>query len=284
VLGWYEPRRRAYPWRTEEPDPYRTLVSEVMLQQTQAARVVPAFLEFVRLFPSVGSLARARPSAVVRAWGSLGYPRRALNLRRAAEAMVVDHGGAIPRSPEALEALPGVGPYTAAAVASIAHGQAVPAVDTNVARVVARASLGAEPHRVGAKRITAAAADWLDPSRPGDWNQALMDLGREVCRPSPRCGICPLAWHCRFGRGDPLEGRRPRPRVPYPGSAREARGAVLRALRRVDPLTLASVASDAGLSRDRLVLAIRSLHRDGLIEASDAALKGLRRGTVRLAI
>src|SRR5205823_12062997 len=107
-------------------------------------------------------------------------------------------------------------------------------------------------------------AVWLDPSQPGDWNQALMDLGREVCRPIPRCEVCPLAWHCRFGRGARLERRRARPRVPYRGSAREARGAVLRALRRAEPLTLASVAGDAGIPRDRLVPAIRSLHHDGL--------------------
>src|SRR5439155_7242710 len=214
--------------------------------------------------------------------GSLGYARPALTLRRAAEAMMIDHGGAVPEARESLEALPGVGPYTAAAVRSIGHGDAVPAVDTNVARVVARASLGAEPHQAGAKRIVAAAAAWLDPDRPGDWNQALMDLGREVCRPAPRCGVCPLAWRCRFGRGAPLERDRARPHVPYRGSAREARGAVLRALRRADPQTLASVVRASGLPHDRLVPAVHSLHRDGLLEASVAALRGSGRGKVRL--
>src|SRR5436309_1877986 len=127
LLAWYEPRRLAYPWR-RRPDPYRVLVSEVMLQQTQAARVAPAFTGFMRRFPTVRALARATRADVVRAWGTLGYNRRAVSLSDAARAIVARHGGRIPSDQDALLVLPGVGPYTAAAVASLAFGVAVPAI------------------------------------------------------------------------------------------------------------------------------------------------------------
>lgn len=279
LLGWYRPRRRAYPWRTR-PTPYRVLVSEVMLQQTQATRVVPAFRAFLRRFPSVAALARASREEVLRAWAGLGYNRRAVALHEAARAVVREHGGRVPADPSALRELPGVGPYTAAAVASIARGVPVPALDVNVARVTARSRLGQEPHEGPAARVRAAAASWLDRGDPGSWNQALMDLGREVCRPAPRCGVCPLAAGCAFRRA----GRRPTPaprRQPrFEGSFRQVRGRVLAALVERGAASLGRLAAEVG--DDRVLPAVRALAAEGMIEAGPAALAGRPGGRVRL--
>src|SRR5262245_9496841 len=187
---WYAPRRGAYPWR-ETHDPYAIWVSEVMLQQTQASRVVLAYLAFLARFPTVASLAAATRRDVVRAWDGLGYNRRAVWLSEGARAIVREHGGRMPRDPATLRTLPGVGPYTAAAVASMAFGEPVAVVDTNVRRVVARVHLGVDGRDAPAGRVRELAQAWLDRWDPVTWNQAVMDLGREVCRPRPRCAICP---------------------------------------------------------------------------------------------
>src|SRR3954470_11298798 len=181
LLRWYRPRRTAYPWRGAGP--YGVWVSEVMLQQTQAARVAPAYEAFVERFPGVAELAAASPADVLRAWGNLGYPRRAVALSEAARAMVRDHGGRVPDDPAVLRTLPGFGPYTAAAVAALGYGRPVAALDVNVRRVTARTMLGVEPHRAPASVVAAEADRWLGSARPGDVLQALMDLGRTVCRP-----------------------------------------------------------------------------------------------------
>jgi len=283
LLEWYRPRRALYPWRSADPDPYLVLVSEVMLQQTQAARVVPAYREFARRFPTVMKLAAAPRRDVLRAWSGLGYNRRALNLSEAARTIALVYAGRVPSAPETLRTLPGVGPYTAAAVASIAFDEPVPALDTNVARVVARARLGAEPHEMPRSRLREAAAEWLDRKRPGAWNQALMDLGREVCRPLPRCGICPLSESCTFRRSGIEPRRPPRRQPPFPGSFRRVRGAVVRALRNHSSLSIQSLARESGEPSERVMEAIRALAREGLVDASPAALAGRLRGRVRLA-
>src|SRR5262245_52002667 len=185
LFRWYRSRRLAYPWRPD-PTPYRVLVSEFMLQQTQAARVAPVFDRFLLAFPTVEALAAAPRSAVLRSWAGLGYNRRAVRLHEAAKRIVTLHGGRVPAAPEVLRGLPGVGPYTASAVAALAYGVPVAAVDVNVARVVARAELGLDPHAAGRGRVSEAADAALDRRRPGPWNQAVMDLGRELCRPRPR--------------------------------------------------------------------------------------------------
>jgi A/G-specific adenine glycosylase len=285
LLAWYEPRRHAYPWRGTT-DPYRVLVSEVMLQQTQAARVAPAFERFVSDFPTVASLAAASPADVLRAWGGLGYNRRALNLRRAARAIVRDHGGAVPGDPAVLVSLPGVGPYTAAAVASLGFGVPVAAVDVNVRRVVSRVLLDGDP---GGPEVEDAATSWLDRDDPSRWTQAVMDLGREVCRPVPRCAACPIARVCRFrkneaaGRprvhaGRPASRRQP----PFAGSTRQVRGAVVRVLRDESPSTLEALTRRTGHPPERVADAVAALHREGLVEARPAALRGSPRGTVGL--
>jgi A/G-specific adenine glycosylase len=284
LSSWFEPRRSLYPWRSTAPDPYRVLVSEVMLQQTQASRVAPAFVAFVERFPTVAALAAAPRSAVVRAWDGLGYNRRAVALSEAAGRIERDHGGRVPGDEAALRALPGVGPYTAAAVASLAFGATVPAIDTNVRRVVARAALGREPGDAPAAEVRHAAADWLDPADPGGWNQAVMDLGRTVCRPLPRCDVCPLAPMCRLvAAGRPTGSQPRRAQARFEGSSRQARGAVVRALRRSDGLTLLGLAEQTGLSGARLVSAVRSLAADGVIAAGPAAEAGRPGGRVRLA-
>ncbi len=281
LLAWYSPRRRAYPWRAR-PTPYRVLVSEIMLQQTQAARVEPAFRAFIRRFPSAAALARARRSEVLRAWAGLGYNRRAVALSRAARAIVREHRGRVPRDPAVLQGLPGVGPYTAAAVASIAFGVPAAAVDANVARVVTRVHLGAEAHEVPPAVRRDLARGWLDREDPGSWNQALMDLGREVCRPRPRCPSCPLAGACRFeasGREPAASGRR-QPR--FEGSLRQVRGRVIAALRERSSASLGALSRDLGQAPDRIHRAIAGLAADGLVEAGPAALAGRPGGRVRL--
>jgi A/G-specific adenine glycosylase len=282
LFRWYAPRRRAYPWRTTR-DPYRILVSEVMLQQTQASRVAPAFESFMARFPTVHALARARLRDVITAWQGLGYNRRAVALWEAARTIVRDHGGRVPDDPVEMERLAGVGPYTAAAVSSVAFGSATAAVDTNTRRIVARFFLGAEPDGVSPREIHALADAWLDRRDPGGWNQALMDLGRERCRPRPRCGACPLKALCRFvaeGRG-PASARRRQPA--FEGSFRQLRGAVVRTLVDREGASLADLSRETGVPLERVGEAVSVLAADGLLVAGPAARAGRPGGRVRLA-
>jgi A/G-specific adenine glycosylase len=282
VLEWFASRERAYPWRTTR-DPYRIWVSEVMLQQTQADRVVPAFEAFVERFPTVHELGAASRRDVLRAWGALGYPRRAVALSDAARILVRDFGGHLPADPPALRRLPGVGPYTAAAVASIAYGTPVAAIDTNVRRIVARVHLGVEGDDAASREVAELAEAWLDRDHPGRWNQALMDLGREVCRPRPRCERCPLANMCRFrATGLRLRPAR-RKQEPFEGSVRQVRGAIVRSLRARDPMTVGGLIAETGFSVERIVPSIAALAREGIVSAGTAALAGSPRGRVRLA-
>jgi A/G-specific adenine glycosylase len=251
------------------------LVSEVMLQQTQASRVEPIFVAFLERFPSVEALAAASRADVLRAWAGMGYNARAVRLQRAAREIVERHGGRVPPSPDVLRTLPGVGPYTASAVASIAFGEPVVAVDTNVRRIVARVAFGAESDEVPAAALSAAAQRWVDARAPGDRNQALMDLGREVCRPAPRCDACPLAPWCRFRRA----GRSGRPsakrQTAFEGSRRQVRGRVVDVLRARPSATVADLARATGFESDRVRAAVDGLVRDGVLAEV--------RGRVRLA-
>jgi A/G-specific adenine glycosylase len=195
---WYLKRRRDLPWRRTR-DPYAIWIAETMLQQTRSETVTRFYERFLERFPTVSSLARARESAVLAAWSGLGYYARARNLRAAARRIMEVHGGRIPRDPASLRALPGVGRYTAGAVASIAFGVPAPVVDGNVARVLARAF--AIPGRFRSPRFERAVwttAERLMPATsPGEWNQALMELGATVCTPrAPSCDRCPIRRHC----------------------------------------------------------------------------------------
>lgn len=282
LLAWFEANGPDFPWRRTEDDPYAVLVSEVMLQQTQASRVQEIFPRFMGRFPSVAALAEAAPAEVIRAWEGLGYHRRAVSLHRAARAIVLQHDGKVPEGLAELRALPGVGPYTASAVSSIAYGIPVAAVDTNARKVMARLDHGAERDEITAEQADTSAAEWLARDRPGDWNQAVMNLGRAVCRTTPRCGECPLAAWCRFraaGRvGRPSVRRQPA----FEGSVRQVRGAVVAQLRTRPVLTMARLASLTGYEPGRVAEAVVGLHRDRVVTATAAALDGLGAGRVRL--
>jgi A/G-specific adenine glycosylase len=257
VLAWGAPRLRDLPWRAIR-DPWRILVAEIMLQQTQVPRVIPKWLAFCAAYPTPAACAAASLGDVLRHWQGLGYPRRARNLHDAATCMVERHAGRVPDDLDALLALPGIGPYTARAVLAFAYERDVGVVDTNIARVLARVA----GERLTPRRVQAA-ADALVPRGAGwAWNQMLMDLGATVCRPVPRCDACPLtascAWHVA-GRADPdpadgSAGVSTR-QAPYAGSDRQRRGDVLRALhhgpRPVDAFDGRIV---AGLLADRLVV------------------------------
>jgi A/G-specific adenine glycosylase len=217
LLRWYAEHRRRLPWR-EEPTPYRVWVSEVMLQQTQVSRVVEYFERFATRFPDVGALARARLDDVLRLWQGLGYYARARALHQAAKVMAKRFAGELPPSEAALLALPGVGRSTAGAILSIGFGRPVAVLDANVARVLVRLQAIEKPWpRVrGSSDLWHLAAQLLDRERPGDWNQALMELGALLCTPShPRCPSCPVRRWCRafsLGKADELP-RRTAPRA-----------------------------------------------------------------------
>jgi A/G-specific adenine glycosylase len=254
-----------------------------MLQQTQASRVVPAYRAFLRRFPNLRALAAAPRREVLEAWDGLGYNRRAVSLSEAARSLARDHRGSVPSDPAALQRLPGIGPYTAAAVVSLAYGRPIPAVDTNVRRIIARVFAGAEPDDVPASRIRAFAEGWLDRVDPGAWNQALMDLGREICRPRPRCPECPLRSGCRFAAAGPKPRPSRRRQGAFEGSSRQVRGAVVRLLRSHRVASLGRLARDSGLPLDLVTVAVGALAAEGIVEAGPAALDGRARGRVRLA-
>jgi A/G-specific adenine glycosylase len=210
LLSWYDANARVLPWRTppgeaERPDPYRVWLSEVMLQQTTVPHATPYFLEFVRRWPTVAALAAAEDGEVMAAWAGLGYYARARNLLACARAVASAHGGVFPDTETGLLSLPGVGAYTAAAVAAIAFNRPANVVDGNVERVMARLHAVETPLPEAKPKLKALAGELVIDHRPGDWVQALMDLGAVVCRPkAPLCERCPLAGPCAArGQGRP---------------------------------------------------------------------------------
>jgi A/G-specific adenine glycosylase len=220
---------------------------------------------------------------VVRSWSGLGYNRRAVALSEAARTVVREHGGVIPRRREELLGLPGVGPYTAAAVACLAFGERVAAVDTNVRRVVARALLGVNQKEAPAAEVQEAAEGWLDRRDPGAFNQALMDLGREICRPVPRCDECPLATGCRFRRAGRREAMTSPPQPAFEGSSRQARGMVVEALRSRSSISLEALSRGTGLPLARVTGTVRALASEGILTAGPSPMSGRPRGRVALA-
>lgn len=255
VLGWFERAgpgsgKRDLPWRSTR-DPYRILVAEVLAQQTQADRAAAGYERFLARFPDAAALARATPAEVLRVWQGLGYNRRALALRAAAAAVTARGGW--PERLEELQQLPGVGPYTARAVACFAYEHPAAPVDTNVARVLARALLGADPAELttAARQRLADAA--LARERPWAWSSALMDLGAAHCRPRPRCQDCPVAAGCAWralGRAAPPP--RPRRTAAFATSDRRWRGAVVRVL----------AAAPGGMTQEELTRAVEAAAAD----------------------
>ena len=204
LLAWYQKSRRALPWR-ESRDPYRVWLSEIMLQQTRVAAVIGHYAEFLRRFPTVNKLAAAREPSVLAAWSGLGYYRRARMLHAAAKVVVRELGGKFPAAAEEWRKLPGIGRYTAAAIASIAFAEPVAVVDGNVERVLQRVS----GQRLASEELWQAAEDLLDRKRPGDFNQAMMELGATVCTPrAPGCLMCPIVELCAT-RGELPAGAKP---------------------------------------------------------------------------
>lgn len=201
LLVWFDLHRRSLPWREAEPrNPYHVWIAEIMLQQTRAEAVRPYFAAWMARFPTIGDVAAAEEAEVLRAWQGLGYYSRARNIHRAARVMEASWNGAMPRALADIRALPGIGDYTAGAIASIAYGERVPAVDGNVLRVYARLYAVTEDvlKRAGRKQIEKLAQETIPADRPGAFNEALMDLGSEVCIPKrPRCADCPLRRWCR---------------------------------------------------------------------------------------
>jgi A/G-specific adenine glycosylase len=198
LLGWFRQFQRDLPWRRTN-DPYRIWLSEIMLQQTRVAAVIPYYERFLQRFPNVSSLAAAPRDEVLRLWSGLGYYSRARNLQKAAQQIVAQHGGTLPENIEEALALPGIGNYTAAAVLSIAFGKKLAVLDGNVARVLARLGAVREDLRAPQrwKELQETASACLDPKSPGDWNQAMMELGATLCSPkSPQCLLCPVNEFC----------------------------------------------------------------------------------------
>jgi A/G-specific adenine glycosylase len=234
LLAWSDRTRRDLPWRRTR-DPWSVLVSELMLQQTQVARVVPKYEAFLERFPTPAACAAAPAGDVVRQWEGLGYNRRALNLHRAAQACVEHHGGALPATLDGLLALPGIGPYTARAVLAFSAGADVGVLDTNAARVTARIA----GRRLGAAEAQARADAAVPAGQGWAWNQAVLDLGATVCtKRVVRCDACPLAPHCAWHLAghpepDPAEGSAGTSgrQSAFAGSDRQGRGRLVAALR-----------------------------------------------------
>jgi A/G-specific adenine glycosylase len=192
LLGWYDEHKRDLPWRADR-DPYRVWLSEIMLQQTRVAAVIEHYRRFLAKFPTIQKLAAAREAAVLAAWSGLGYYRRARMLHAAAKYVVKECGGTFPRNSAELRALPGIGRYTAAAISSIAFHEPVAVVDGNVERVVSRL----QGRRLSGQELWQIAERWIGRERPGDFNQAMMELGATVCVPrSPQCLLCPVRDLC----------------------------------------------------------------------------------------
>jgi A/G-specific adenine glycosylase len=271
LLRWYVGAARELPWREPTATPWAVLVSEIMLQQTPVARVRPAYTEWLERWPTPAALAAATPGDAVRAWGRLGYPRRALRLHAAATMIVAQHDGAVPGHYTALRALPGVGDYTAAAVAAFAFRQRQVVLDTNVRRVLARAISGVAAPATAVSVAERKVADDLlpdDDERAATFSVALMELGALICRAGePDCRACPIAGRCRWrALGYPKSTARPRRSPGYEGTDRQARGVVLAALRSdTRPVRRAQLRA-AWTDDVQLDRAIDGLVADGLVE------------------
>jgi A/G-specific adenine glycosylase len=236
ILSWYDQEKRILPWR-ESTNPYRIWVSEIMLQQTQVDTVIPYYERFLEAFPTVFALAAAPLQDVLMVWQNLGYYSRARHLHAAAGLVVTRFGGDIPNTWEGLRALPGIGDYTAGAILSMAFGRAVPAVDGNIRRIMARLFAFRDPVDEGPaqKKLAALTAALVPGDRPGDFNQALMDLGSAICKAkAPQCTLCPLVAHCLAASRalqDVLPLSKKRPAIPHrQGTAafiRDGKGCIL---------------------------------------------------------
>lgn len=285
LLDWYEENGRAHlPWR-QTRDPYRILVSEFMLQQTQVDRVLPKYEAFVARFPDFATLASAGTADVLRLWQGLGYNSRAVRLKRIAETVVTELGGRMPQDEDALLALPGIGPYTVAAVRAFAFDLDDAAIDTNVRRVVHRVLHGLEhPARVGLAQLDAEAHELVPHGRGHDWNSAVMDLGATICTArAPKCLLCPLQSACAAtpvdaavlerARTANAKKRSPQEALPFEKTTRYARGRIVDRLRELPPgkrISLLDLHRDLSAKVERtaeeLQIIVEALVQDGLVD------------------
>ena len=275
ILTWFEGAGRDLPWRREGTTPWGVFVSEVMSQQTPVARVAPAWEAWLARWPTPADLAADSPGEAVRLWDRLGYPRRALRLHEAACAITARHGGEVPADQEALLALPGVGAYTAAAVAAFAFGRRATVVDTNVRRVEARLVTGVALPAPSLTRAESALAEALLPEDDADaarWNVAAMELGALVCTArSPRCGECPLRRTCAWvAAGSPPYDGPPRRGQRWHGTDRQCRGRLLEVLRNAPSSVSGAQLEEAWPETHQRERALASLVADGLVTAVDA--------------
>jgi A/G-specific adenine glycosylase len=298
LLDWFAASGRDLPWRHTR-DPYRILVAEIMLQQTQVDRVVPKFRAFLEHFPTLETLASAPTAEVIRAWAGLGYNRRAVNMQRTARAVLDHHGGQFPRDLATLLKLPGIGPYTAGAIACFAFEQDVGFMDTNIRRAIQRLFVGPEEYGMAAEAELLALAQAAVPTGLGwAWNQAIMELGALICTATPACWRCPVNRFCRayaarraadeqlFSGDQPptASGQRrvaERREAPYTGSNRFYRGRAIEALRNLPPGQALPLAELGGQVKtdfsagDLLWLQtlVEGLARDGLLVFEDGAAR-----------
>jgi A/G-specific adenine glycosylase len=283
LLAWWRDNHRDLPWRHTR-DPYRILVSEVMLQQTQVDRVIPYYERWLQAFPTVQALAAAPTAEVIRLWAGLGYNRRAVNLQRTAQA-VVDQGGEFPRDVELLRALPGIGPYTSGAIACFAFEQDVPFIDTNMRRVLHRVFLGPEipAPLANDRQVTALAAEVIPPGQGWTWNQALIEFGALHCTArKPLCVVCPLQATCSaWPEIQTLLTTQPKGKgkataVPFEQTNRYFRGRIVDALRErsaegIVVRELGPIVKPAFVPEDMawLVDLVHGLERDGLAHIAE---------------
>ena len=275
ILAWYDVHARELPWRAESASAWSVMVSEFMLQQTPVARVLPVHEQWLDRWPAPADLAAEPAGEAVRAWGRLGYPRRALRLHAAATAIVERHEGEVPSSYADLLALPGIGDYTAAAIATFAHGRRHVVLDTNVRRVLARTLAGAE---FPAAAVTKAERTLGEEVLPGDeptaatWSVAVMELGALVCTAAnPRCGACPVSDLCTWrAAGHPAYDGPPRKVQTWAGTDRQCRGRLLAVLRDAEGPVHRSLLDAAWTDEAQRLRCVASLVEDGLLVRSGA--------------
>ena len=275
ILRWYDDHARELPWRSPAADPWSVMVSEFMLQQTPVARVLPVHERWLERWPTPGALAAERPGEAVRAWGRLGYPRRALRLHAAATAIVEHHDGEVPGSYEQLIALPGVGDYTASAIAVFAHGRRHAVLDTNVRRVLARVVSGQEfpgPSVTRAERSVAESLLPADNPTAATWSVAVMELGALVCSATtPRCGDCPVSDRCAWrAAGHPAYDGPPRRGQAWAGTDRQCRGRLLGVVRDSEGVVHRNRLDAVWPEDEQRVRCLAALVEDGLLAQASA--------------
>jgi A/G-specific adenine glycosylase len=269
ITAWYAIHGRDLPWRRQGVGAWPIMVSEFMLQQTPVSRVIPAYEAWIDRWPTPKALAAATPADAVRQWDRLGYPRRAVRLHESAEIITTKHGGEVPATITDLRALPGVGSYTAAAIATFAYAQRHPVLDTNVRRVLSRLLQGTQypPNSVSVAE-QALAESLLPPEasrRAATWSVALMELGALLCSSTrPACHSCPVATSCAWLRSGCPASQAPRKAQPYEGSDRQLRGQLLAVLRRADGPVPESAFDDTLPDKRRRSRALEALITDGM--------------------